>query len=318
MANQRIGYHGTGGELFVLYLKNIFLTIITLGIYSFWAKTNVQKYLATKVEWESERFTFHGTGKERFLAFLKAAALIIGVYVINFIISYVLALVIGDTAAGIVSVIIIFTLFIAIIPFILVGKRRYLSSRTGYRNLRFGFDGKSLDLAILFLKNVPLVIITLGIYYPFFSMKLETFNRNNTRYGNTNFQFEADATEYFWICVKGYLLSIVTLGIYGAWFMATLQNYTWGHTSFQGKKFSSDITGGKIFVTILKVYAIVIFTLGIGMAWAINMAMKVFLESVSLESNVDFSSISAQPDTGASATAEGLEALADALEGFIG
>lgn len=317
MPNQRIIYHGAGGSLFFLYIKNIFLTIITIGIYSFWAKTNIQKYLASQVEWESDRFSFHGSGKERLIGSIKAIVLIAGIFLIIEIFEKIMFYIIGDYN-WYLSKIIIFTLFIAIIPFILVGKRRYLSSRTGYRNLRFGFDGKSLDLAILFLKNVPLVILSLGIYYPFFSMKLETFNRNNTRYGNTNFQFEADATDYFWICVKGYLLSIVTLGIYAAWFMATLQNFTWGHTSFQGKKFSSDITGGKIFITLLKVYAIVIFTLGFGMAWAINMAMKVFLESVSLESNVDFSSISAQPDTGASATAEGLEALADALEGFIG
>ncbi|NCN09298.1 MAG: DUF898 domain-containing protein [Leptospira sp.] len=318
MANQRIGYHGAGGELFVLYLKNIFLTIITLGIYSFWAKTNIQKYLATKVEWQAERLSFHGTGKERFIGFLKAAALIVGIYIINMILGFILGFIVGSEVAGIISAVLILVFFIAVIPFILVGKRRYLTSRTGYRNLRFGFDGKSKELAILFLKNIPLVIITLGIYYPIFSMKLETFFRNNTRYGNASFQFEADPMEYFWICIKGYLLSIVTLGIYGAWFMATLQNFTWGHTSFQGKKFSSDITGGKIFVTILKVYAIVLFTLGIGMAWAINMALKVFLESVSLDSEVDFSTISAQPDTTANANAEGFEALADALEGFLG
>lgn len=317
MSQQRVSYHGTGGDLFILFLKNFFLTIITLGIYSFWAKTNVQKYMASSTEWEGERFSFHGSGKERFIGFLKAMAIVIVIVILNLIVSYILGLVLPNYG-GIISSLLSLAVFIAVIPFILVGKKRFFLSRTGYRNLRFGFDGKSLELTKLFLVNVPLVIITLGIYYPFFAIKLETFYRNNSRYGNANFQFSANEKEFFWLCVKGSLLSIITIGIYGAWFVASLQNFKYSATSFQGKKFSSDLTGGNLFLTFIKAYFLAIFTLGIGFAWSINMVTKLLLESVSLDANVDFASITAKPDTTANATTEGLEAIAETLEGFLG
>ena len=42
-------YHGDGGSLFVLLLKNVLLTLITLGIYLPWAKTARRQYLARAI-----------------------------------------------------------------------------------------------------------------------------------------------------------------------------------------------------------------------------------------------------------------------------
>jgi len=316
MDNKRFTYHATGGALFLILLKNGFLTVITFGIYSFWAKTNTQKYIAENVEWAGERFSFHGTGKERFIGFIKAVAIItVGVIILQ-IIGKILGT-INVTLAQIVPAILTIGFFLGIIPFVIVGSRKYLTSRTGYRNLRFGFDGKGLELAKIFLKGGLLTIVTLGIYYPWFYAEKEAYTSSKTRYGNTNFGFQADGKELFFIYLKGVFLSIITLGIYSSWFIAELQNYIWSHRSFQGKKFQSDLKGLDLFVNIIIAYLIVIFTFGIGFAWAIVRITKLFFETVSLETEVDFGSISAQADPTASATAEGLEVLAETLEGFL-
>lgn len=317
MNNTRLQYHATGGQLFVILLKNMFLTVVTLGIYSFWARTNIQKFMAENLEWAGERFSFHGTGKERFIGFLKALGifivLYIGIYIIQTILNYIPIPYFGM----IVGYLLTLGVFLALVPIIVVGGRRYLTSRTGYRNLRFGFDGKILEVAKIYGKGILLTIVTLGIYYPWFFAEKEAYIQSKTRYGNTNFGFTAEGKEIFFLYLKGFLLSIVTFGIYYSWFLADIQNYIWNRTSFQGKKFRSDITGGKIFVNFIIAYLIILFTLGIGFAWAVVRLTKLFLESVSLEAEVDFSTISAQTDTTANATAEGLEALAEALEGFL-
>ncbi|WCL49909.1 YjgN family protein [Leptospira sp. GIMC2001] len=316
MDNNRVQFHATGGGLFVLYLKNMFFTVITLGIYRFWAITNIQKFMAENIEWAGERFSFNGTGKERFIGFLKAAAIIVVVFIANYILGWIFGLILGQYGSYL-SMIILFALFIGIIPFIVVGNRRFMTSRTGYRNLRFGFDGKPLELAMIYIKGIPLTAITLGLYYPIFYIDLETYMKAKTRYGNTNFAFQADNKEFFILCIKGFFLTLITLGIYGSWFYADVQNFLWKHTSFQGKNFNNNLTGGAVFKNFLIAYVIVLFTLGIGFAWAIARVMKLHLEAISLESAVDWNSISAQPDTEASATAEGLEAIANSLEGFM-
>ncbi|TGL39109.1 DUF898 family protein [Leptospira perdikensis] len=317
MNNTRLQYHATGGQLFVLLLKNMFLTVVTLGIYSFWARTNVQKFMAENLEWAGERFSFHGTGKERFIGFLKALGIFIVLYIGIYIIQYLLTFIPIPYFSMIVGFLLTLGVFLALVPIIVVGGRKYLTSRTGYRNLRFGFDGKILEVAKLYGKGILLTIITLGIYYPWFFAEKEAYLQSKTRYGNTNFGFSAEGKEIFFLYLKGFFLSILTLGFYYSWFLADVQNYIWNRTSFQGKKFRSDITGGKIFVNFLIAYLIILFTLGIGFAWAVVRLTKLFIESISLEAEVDFSTISAQTDTTANATAEGLEALAETLEAFL-
>ena len=69
-------FKGTGGALFGIQLVNTFLTIVTLGFYSFWAKTKVRNYLWSQTELEGDRFVYHGTGMELMSGFFKVMILI--------------------------------------------------------------------------------------------------------------------------------------------------------------------------------------------------------------------------------------------------
>ena len=40
----KLAFDGRAGELVGMVLANLFLTIITLGIYRFWAKTRIRRY----------------------------------------------------------------------------------------------------------------------------------------------------------------------------------------------------------------------------------------------------------------------------------
>ena len=63
---------GRFGELFVLFIINILLGIVTLGIYRFWGKTRIRKYIWSRSSFRAERFEYSGTGLELFLGFLFA------------------------------------------------------------------------------------------------------------------------------------------------------------------------------------------------------------------------------------------------------
>ena len=63
----RLRYHGTGGSLFGLMFVNALLTVITLTIYSAWAKTKVRVFHWSHTELDGDRFAYHGTGGELFM-----------------------------------------------------------------------------------------------------------------------------------------------------------------------------------------------------------------------------------------------------------
>lgn len=76
-SHKRLRQHGTGGELFAIFIVNILLKLVTLGIYHFWAQTRVRRYLWTQASFDNERFEYKGRGVELFLGFLKALGLLI-------------------------------------------------------------------------------------------------------------------------------------------------------------------------------------------------------------------------------------------------
>ncbi|MEE8224479.1 MAG: DUF898 family protein, partial [candidate division NC10 bacterium] len=51
-------FHGTGGSLFGIHIVNMFLTVITLGIYYFWGKTKVRNYLWSQTDFAGDRFAY--------------------------------------------------------------------------------------------------------------------------------------------------------------------------------------------------------------------------------------------------------------------
>ena len=62
-------FKGKGSDLFFIYIVNILLTIVTLGIYSFWARVNVTKFIYQHIFFKGHSFDYHATGWEKFIGF---------------------------------------------------------------------------------------------------------------------------------------------------------------------------------------------------------------------------------------------------------
>lgn len=67
MTEYPIIYDGNLKKLWFLWLKKIILSILTLGIYSFWGKTYLRKYVVHSFQIDRDRLEYIGTGKELFL-----------------------------------------------------------------------------------------------------------------------------------------------------------------------------------------------------------------------------------------------------------
>ena len=305
--SRRLFFHGNGGTLFGIQIVNAFLTSLTLGIYYFWAKVRVRRYLFGQTEVEGDRFEYHGTGKELFRGAVKAV-LIFGVplALVNTV-----PLMTGQSAMveGLVKILsyVIFMTFFAVA---VVGSRRYRLSRTSWRGIRFSFRGVTTDFIKLFLRGTVLSFLTLGLYTPIFLTRQYAFLTSNSYFGDRKFAFDGQGRDLFWPFVTSMLLAIPTLGLYVFWWLARQQRYFWDHTTFGMARFHSTVTGGGLLWLTLVNALLLIVTLGLAWPWITLRKIRYRLDHLTLEGAVDLGVIQQEAQE-ASATAEALGGFLD-------
>lgn len=312
----RFRYHGTGGSLFGLVLVNGILSVITVGIYSFWAKTKVRQFHYSHTEMDGERFAYHGTGGELFRGYLKVIGAATA-FIVLLLLLAVLIQVLGFTVTEPVRLALT-AVFWVVVPLLVAaavnGARRYRLSRSSWRGIRFSYHGVAREYVALVARGTLLSVITLGFYAPYFENALRAFLVTHARYGSEPFMYDGDGRELFREYVKAFLLTIPTLGIYWMWYAAFKHRYLWNHTAMRGARFRSTVAGGQLFGLYATNLLLVVLTLGIGSTWASTRTHAFWCERISLHGTVDWASIRQQAQT-AGAAAEG---AADALDVDVG
>ena len=125
---QPLSFKGSGSEYFKIWIVNILLTIVTLGLYYPWAKVRNNRYFYGNTELENRNFDYHATGKQLFIGYLIAMALFIAFTVIQQV---------SPIGGGVVLLI-----FFLAVPWIIWRSMRFSMRMTSYSNVRFGFVGK--------------------------------------------------------------------------------------------------------------------------------------------------------------------------------
>jgi uncharacterized membrane protein YjgN (DUF898 family) len=296
-------FHGTGGNLFLLILKNLFLTVITFGLYAAWARAERRKYLWSNTEISGHRLTFTGTGLELFKGYLK----LMGFYVI-FIGAPVLAERLAPGSRVFVQIGVTI-LVLLVVPFAIYWSRAYLLSRTQWRGVRFGLIPGAGPYAKTFILGYLATLLTFGLYGPVWLNKCRTILMNNMRYGSEPFVYQGEHSEAFRIGIKGFFLSILTLGIYSFWYRAQMQRFILGNTTFMRARGRCDLTGGNILeFTVLAVLGTAL-TLGLAFPWIATYIMRETLARVSFHGEIDFAPVAQRMATGDATS----DALADGL-----
>src|SRR5271154_4899674 len=77
-APEQVHFTGSGAEYFGIWIVNLLLTIVTLGIYSAWAKVRRLKYFYRHTELAASSFDFHGSPIRILIGRLLALAMLIG------------------------------------------------------------------------------------------------------------------------------------------------------------------------------------------------------------------------------------------------
>jgi uncharacterized membrane protein YjgN (DUF898 family) len=292
----RLQFHGDGTSLFLLILKNLFLTVITLGVYAAWARAERRKYMWSSTEIAGQRLIFTGTGLELFKGYLK----VLGVY-LAFVGLPLIANLIVPGSREILQIALTFAL-VLLIPFAIYWSRRYLLSRTRWRGIHFGLEGRAGPYAKAFIGGYLLTFLTLGFYGPVWLNRLRSILLNNTRYGTERFTYDGRNGDAFWIGFKGALFSLLTLGVYYFWYAAEMNRFILSHTSFMGARGRSDLTAGDMFKILVGSILGTALTLGIAFPWIVVWSTRKVLDRISFVGEVDFALVAQRASAGNAAS----------------
>lgn len=193
-------FTGTGGEYFRIWIVNLALTIVTLGIYSAWAKVRTNRWFYGHTLLDNSPFSYLATPMQILKGRLIAAVLLI-LYTIT-----------SSTAPLIAGFIMIGILIAS--PWIIVMALRFSSRQSAYRALRFNFTGTIGEAAIVYLLLPLLSFITVGLALPYTAYRQVRFLASNYVYGSTEASYEGELKPFWGIYLSALLLLIVPMGIF--------------------------------------------------------------------------------------------------------
>ena len=184
-----------------LLIRGAVLLAVTLGIYRFWFATDVRRFLWSNTEIAGETLEYSGTAIELLIGFLIAIAVLVPLNVAIFLVA------LGPLGemAGVLA----FPLIAFLGQFAIYRARRYRLTRTVYRGIRCHQTGSAWRYAICALFWWMLIILTLGLAYPFAQSQLERFKMRHTYYGNLGGSFEGSG---FQLLARGFLMWLLVVG----------------------------------------------------------------------------------------------------------
>jgi len=186
-----VDFSGKKAEYFKLWIVNLLLSVITLGIYSAWAKVRNTQYLYGHTSIEGHRFEYLAKPMQILRGRIIAAIVFILFAVlssINPLISLVLAL-----------------LLLAASPWLINQGLRFSMRMTSYRNVRFNFAGSYMGAALNFIILPILSVFTLYLALPWVHKRIDEYMVSNTSFGGKPIKASLCTGDY-------YMASFVALG----------------------------------------------------------------------------------------------------------
>jgi uncharacterized membrane protein YjgN (DUF898 family) len=306
-------YDGRTRELFVVYLQNIVLTVLTLGVYRFWAKVRMTRHRYQHTTFADGRFDYHATGGEKFAGFVKGMLILAPVVGGLYVLYRALVPELGDDTAFAVALWSFVLILFLLRPLILVGSQRFNLSRTSWSNLRFRFTGQVGPAYRLYLRDLLLMVLTLGIYSFWHQCNVRSFRMEHTRIGDLRFGFRGSGGELLGFSLAGILLSYLTLGIYLPWYIARLHRFHVHNTTLQGRSFHSQLRGGHVLSVGAPALLAIVLTAGLAIPWALTRWWRLVTDTTSYPAAIDVERLRAIHDAGAGAAAEGIGEAGEVL-----
>ncbi len=322
-------FTGAGGEYFRIWIVNLLLSVLTLGIYSAWAKVRKNQYFYRHMRIAGSSFDYHGNPIAILKGRIIAVILLIGLQYtpsFNMYLYYFFLI-----------------LFITIFPFLLTRSFAFRLHNTSWRNIRFRFHGRAKDTALTLYGYGLLIPLSLGFCYPLFYHRIRAFLYNHASFGKTCARFDIGAGGVYGVFLKtvGFGLAVGLLaGLFGSvlggfvgssghleahmlktamimaalyvlfffmaypFFQASMTNLIWDNMRLGAARFSSTQRTGSLAFLLLSNAFLTLITLGLYWPWAAVRMARYRAETLSLSTELGVDHFVADAEADMAATGE--------------
>lgn len=333
---EHLKFTGSGSEYFRIWITNTFLTIITLGIYSAWAKVRRTRYFYGNTRLSGASFEYHGRPGAILKGRIVALVLLVG---------YQVATESAQTLAAV-----LFVAGLAGMPWLIWKSLQFRLYNSSYRGIRFGFAGSLSDAYVAYLLWPVLSLFSGALLAPFGHQRIKRYQHTSSRYGTARFDFNGGAGGFYLAYLKALLVLLAGIavlcllfgsslalivkrgavdpGVYSVavafvmaiyvWtflvypiFTALIQNLVWNHTSIGPHRFESQVSVGRVLFIALTNLLAIVCTLGLYTPYARIRMMKYRIESMALLADGSLDDFVADAQAQADATGEGVADLLD-------
>ena len=336
---QHLKFHASGSEYFRIWIVNLLLSIVTLGIYSAWAKVRRNQYFYSSTELAGSSFEYHGNP----IAILKGrivAAVVVGAYALAGKVSPLLAVV-------------MFLVMAAVVPWFIWRSLQFQLHNSAWRGIRFRFDGQLRDAYINCLLRPLLNIVTFGLATPYIYQRLKAWQFNASRFGQARFATRASVGSFYKLFGAFLLLAIVGSFVFGMFsavmvagtmaggdpnalnlnlslagmvtaavlyllvlsvvplLIALVQNLVWNNASLDQHQFRSEVRIGRMLFIIVTNIVGVICTLGLFLPFAQVRMMRYRIESLMMIPEGSLDEFVASTSADVNAAGEGVSDFMD-------
>jgi len=298
----RIGFTGRASEYFGIWIVNVLLTILTLGIYSAWAKVRRNRYFYGNTVLLGRSFEYHARG----LQILIGRLILIGAIAVLNLVGFLNPFLALLPAIA----------FLIALPWLVARGLRFSARVTSYRNVRFDFVGGPGGAFKAFILGGLIATLTLGILTPLASRWVARYVGSNLRYGGKAFDTDPKFGPLFkaWLMSAGvavaglvvvagfvalnleaivgaiagssaagqisfsiwhifivvaYIGFFALFGVVGLFYRAAVRNIVWSSTTFDGRhRLLSDMSRTRYTWIAISNVIVTILTLGLMRPWA--------------------------------------------------
>lgn len=197
-------FTGNAREYFGIWIVNLFLSVITLGIYTAWAKVRRLRYFYGNTYLDGHTFEYHARPMQILIGRIIVVLAIFAFNIASWYTIYTPLLLVP---------------YVIALPWILNKALAFNARMTSYRNVRLSFSGNYWHALGIFIVMPFAVSATAGMLAPIMSRMYSMYVGGNLKFGTAHFQTDTPLKPLYknlGASVLFFLAAAVVCGIIGA------------------------------------------------------------------------------------------------------